>query len=295
MASFLDCVLLQVVVETRVSMALKREMGVFMRILVVEDDAPLASVLVRTLREESYAVDHAADGQEAEWLAFENPYDLILLDLMIPRKDGLSVLKDLRAGGIATPVLILTARDSTSDKVGGLDLGADDYLTKPFSLDELLARVRALLRRQPAEPVSIIEAGPLKIDTTRKEVRRDDKRIELTAKEYALLEYLARHAGSVLSRTQLSEHVWDMNFEPTSNVVDVYIGYLRNKIDRPFDFPIIKTLRGHGYMIDTTNAHPSTGAAAEHSSHGEHASTGEGHEAPTTTAAAPEVSSGAHA
>jgi len=221
-----------------------------MRILVVEDDAPLASILVRTLREESYAVDHAADGQEAEWLAFENPYDLIVLDLMIPRKDGLTVLKEIRAGGIVAPVLILTAKDSTADKVAGLDVGADDYLTKPFSLDELTARVRALLRRQSTEPVTVIEAGPLKIDTSRKEVRREDKLIDLTAKEYALLEYLARHAGSVLSRTQLSEHVWDMNFEPTSNVVDVYIGYLRNKVDRPFGYPIIKTLRGHGYMID---------------------------------------------
>ena len=221
-----------------------------MRILVVEDDAPLASILVRTLREESYAVDHAADGQEAEWLAFENPYDLIILDLMIPRKDGLSVLKELRAGGIAAPVLILTAKDSTADKVAGLDVGADDYLTKPFSLDELTARVRALMRRQTSDPVTVIEAGPLKIDLSRKEVRREDKLIDLTAKEYALLEYLARHAGSVLSRTQLSEHVWDMNFEPTSNVVDVYIGYLRNKVDRPFAYPIIRTLRGHGYMID---------------------------------------------
>lgn len=224
-----------------------------MRILVVEDDAPLASILVRTLREESYAVDHAADGQEAEWLGFENPYDLILLDLMIPRKDGISVLKTLRGGGVKSPVLILTAKDATEDVVKGLDAGADDYLTKPFSLDELTARVRALLRRQPSEPVSVIEAGPLKIDTSRKEVTRDGKRIDLTAKEYALLEYLARHAGTVLSRTQLSEHVWDMNFEPTSNVVDVYIGYLRNKVDRPFGTPIIRTLRGHGYMIDVTN------------------------------------------
>lgn len=222
-----------------------------MRILVVEDDAPLASILVRTLREESYAVDHAADGQEAEWLAFENPYDLIILDLMIPRKDGLSVLRDLRKGGISAPVLILTAKDATADKVAGLDVGADDYLTKPFSLDELTARVRALMRRQGTDPVTVIEAGPLKIDTSRKEVTREGQVIELTAKEYALLEYLARHAGTVLSRTQLSEHVWDMNFEPTSNVVDVYIGYLRNKVDRPFSFPIIKTLRGHGYMIDS--------------------------------------------
>jgi DNA-binding response OmpR family regulator len=221
-----------------------------MRILVVEDDAPLASILVRTLREESYAVDHAADGQEAEWLAFENPYDLILLDLMLPRKNGMDVLKTLRDGGITAPVLILTAKDTKEDVVKGLDRGADDYLTKPFNLEELLARVRALLRRQTGEPTTVIEAGPLKIDTTRKEVTREETTIHLTAKEYALLEYMARHAGKVLSRTQLSEHVWDMNFEPSSNVVDVYIGYLRSKVDKPFEVPLIKTVRGHGYMLD---------------------------------------------
>ena len=221
-----------------------------MRILVVEDDAPLASILLRTLREESYAVDHAPDGQEAEWLAFENPYDLIILDLMLPRKNGMEVLKTLRDGGLATPVLILTARDAKEDVVKGLDRGADDYLTKPFNLDELLARVRALLRRQTGELATVIEAGELRIDPSRKEVTREGQIIHLTAKEYALLEYMARHAGTVLSRTQLSEHVWDMNFEPTSNVVDVYIGYLRNKVDRPFDLPLIKTVRGHGYMLD---------------------------------------------
>lgn len=237
-----------------------------MRILVVEDDAPLRSILVRALREESYAVDEAADGQEAEWLAFENPYDLIVLDLMLPRKHGLEVLKSLRDGGVNSPVLILTARDSKEDVVKGLDKGADDYLTKPFDLDELLARVRALFRRQPAEVKTVIEAGPLRIDPSRKEVTRDGQPIRLTAKEYALLEYLARHAGTVLSRTQLSEHVWDMNFEPTSNVVDVYIGYLRNKVDRPFDYPLIKTVRGHGYMLDVPEdaaARGVSGAQAE--------------------------------
>ena len=221
-----------------------------MRILVVEDDAPLASILVRTLREESYAVDQASDGQEAEWLAFENPYDLIVLDLMLPRKNGLEVLKTIRDGGVKTPVLVLTARDAKEDVVVGLDKGADDYLTKPFNLDELLARTRALLRRQSGDPATRIEAGPVAIDPSRKEVKRDGKVIQLTAKEYALLEYMARHAGTVLSRTQLSEHVWDMNFEPTSNVVDVYIGYLRNKVDKPFEAPLIKTVRGHGYMLD---------------------------------------------
>jgi DNA-binding response OmpR family regulator len=225
-----------------------------MRILVVEDDAPLASILVRTLREESYAVDQAFDGQEGEWLAFENPYDLIVLDLMLPRKNGLDVLKSLREGGVNTPVLILTARDTKEDVVAGLDRGADDYLTKPFDLDVLLARVRALFRRPEANETvgSVITAGPLEIDPSRKEVFREGKLIPLTAKEYALTEYLARHAGNVLSRTQLSEHVWDMNFEPTSNVVDVYVGYLRAKIDKNFSYPIIKTIRGHGYMLDNS-------------------------------------------
>ncbi len=221
-----------------------------MRILVVEDDKALSSLLVRALREESYAVDLAQDGQEAEWLAYENPYDAIVLDLMLPIKDGLTVLRNLRAGGISTPVLILTAKDTTQDVVKGLDEGGDDYLKKPFSLDELLARVRALLRRKDTEVATVIEVGPIKIDPSKKMVTRDGKPIELTAKEYALMEYFGRNAGVVLSRTQLSEHVWDMNFEPTSNVVDVYVGYLRNKIDKPWETNYIKTMRGHGYMLD---------------------------------------------
>ncbi len=225
-----------------------------MRLLVVEDDRALASLLVRALREESYAVDLAQDGQEAEWLAFENPYDVIVLDLMLPVKDGITVLKNIRAGGISTPVLILTAKDSTDDIVRGLDEGGDDYLKKPFSLDELLARVRALLRRKDTEVATVIDVGPIRIDPARKQVTREGKPIDLTAKEYALMEYFGRNAGVVLSRTQLSEHVWDMNFEPTSNVVDVYVGYLRNKIDKPWESNYIKTMRGHGYMLDIDNS-----------------------------------------
>lgn len=221
-----------------------------MRVLVVEDDPALSNLLVRALREESYAVDLAQDGQEAEWLAFENPYDVIVLDLMLPIKDGVTVLKNLREGGIETPVLILTAKDSKDDVINGLDHGGDDYLTKPFSLDELLARIRALLRRQSAVSSTILEIGPIRIDPAKKQVTRDGQFIELTAKEYALMEYFGRNAGVVLSRTQLSEHVWDMNFEPTSNVVDVYVGYLRNKVDKAWGSNYIKTMRGHGYMFD---------------------------------------------
>ena len=223
-----------------------------MRLLIVEDDSALGNLLCRTLREESYAVDYAADGQEAEWLAFENPYDMIILDIMLPVKDGLTVLKNIRDGGIQCPVLLLTAKDSTEDVVAGLDGGADDYLTKPFSIEELLARVRTLLRRKASSTSVVMEVGPIKIDPARREVTRDGVKIDLTAKEYALMEYFARNAGVVLSRTQLSEHVWDMNFEPTSNVVDVYVGYLRNKIDKSWGSQFIKTMRGHGYMFDVS-------------------------------------------
>jgi DNA-binding response OmpR family regulator len=220
------------------------------RILVVEDDTPLADILLRSLREESYAVDYALDGQEAEWMAFENPYDLIILDLMLPRKDGITVLQNLREGGVKSPILILTARDTTDDRVKGLDSGADDYLTKPFSLEELTARIRALLLRKETFVPSILEVGSLKIDPSRKEVTIAGTKVEFTAKEYGLLEYFARNAGRVLTRTQLSEHVWDVNFEPTSNVVDVYVGYLRTKINRVLQTSLIKTVRGHGYMLD---------------------------------------------
>lgn len=222
-----------------------------MRILVVEDDRAIASVLERSLKEESYAVDVASDGIEGEWLAMENNYDCIILDVMLPRKDGFAVLSTLRSSGIETPVLMLTAKDQTQDKIHGLDKGADDYLTKPFSLDELFARVRALLRRKQNDYVgTVMEVGHLKIDPSRREVTRAGQKIDLTTKEYSLLEYLARNAGTVVTRNQLSEHVWDMNFEPNSNVVDVYIGYLRSKIDKGFDDAMIRTVRGHGYMLD---------------------------------------------
>jgi len=222
-----------------------------MRVLVVEDDMVIANLLQRALREESYAVDLAHDGIEGEWLATENPYDLIILDVMLPRKDGVAVLQTIRSAGIKSPVLMLTARDEIKDKVTGLDGGADDYMTKPFSLDELLARARSLLRRRTTDySGSIIEVGHLKIDPARKEVSRAGQLIELTGKEYALIEYMARNAGKVVSRSELSDHVWDMDFEPNSNVVDVYVGYLRSKIDKGFDVPMLRTIRGHGYMLE---------------------------------------------
>ncbi len=228
-----------------------------MRVLLVEDDQAMSDLLIRVLRDESYAVDHAADGQEAEWLAFENPYDLIILDIMIPRKDGLSVLKAIRQGGIVTPVMLLTARDGTEDIVRGLDLGADDYATKPVAIEELLARARALIRRKDKITSASLEAGPIVINPARREVLIEGKVVDLTVKEYALLEYFVRNAGTVLGRTQLSEHVWDMNFEPTSNVVDVYVGYLRSKIQLAIGDKLIKTVRGHGYMLDINNSLPS--------------------------------------
>jgi DNA-binding response OmpR family regulator len=222
-----------------------------MRILVVEDDMVIANLLQRALREESYAVDLAHDGIEGEWLATENPYDLIILDIMLPRKDGVAVLQTIRAAGVKSPVLMLTARDEVRDKVTGLDGGADDYMTKPFSLDELLARCRSLMRRRSNDYAgAVLEVGHLKIDPARREVSRAGQLIELTTKEYALVEYLARNAGKVVSRTELSEHVWDMDFEPSSNVVDVYVGYLRSKIDKGFEIPMLKTVRGHGYMLE---------------------------------------------
>ncbi len=222
-----------------------------MRVLVVEDDMVIANLLQRALREESYAVDLAHDGIEGEWLAMENPYDLIILDVMLPRKDGIAVLNTLRESAVKVPVLMLTARDEVKDKVSGLDGGADDYMTKPFSLDELLARTRSLLRRRSNDySGAVLEVGHLKIDPARKEVSRAGQVIELTSKEYALIEYMARNSGKVVSRSELSEHVWDMDFEPSSNVVDVYVGYLRSKIDKGFEIPMIKTVRGHGYMLE---------------------------------------------
>ena len=220
-----------------------------MRVLVVEDEVKMAGLLKRALEEEGYAVDVASDGREALWLGTENPYDAIVLDVMLPELDGFAVCRGLREAGRWSPVLMLTARDGVSDRVAGLDAGADDYLTKPFSLAELLARIRALVRRGAVERPAILRAGDLTLDPASKAVARDATAIELNAKEFALLEYLMRHPGEVLARTRLIEHVWDFAYEGDSNVVDVYVRYVRNKVDRPFRRDSIETVRGVGYRL----------------------------------------------
>ncbi len=220
-----------------------------MRVLVVEDETKMAALLQRGLREEGYAVDVAADGREALWLATENPYDAIVLDVMLPDLDGFEVSRKLREAGKWSPVLMLTARDAVHDRVAGLDAGADDYLTKPFSFAELLARLRALLRRGAPDRPAVLQLGDLTLDPATRRVTRNGTPIELTAREFALLEYLMRHPGEVLSRTRLIEHVWDFAFEGDSNVVDVYVRYLREKVDRPFRRDSIETVRGAGYRL----------------------------------------------
>jgi two-component system OmpR family response regulator len=225
-----------------------------MRVLVVEDEVKMAGLLKRALEEEGYAVDVAGRGEDALWFGTENPYDAIVLDVMLPDFDGFEVSRRLREAGRWSPVLMLTARDAVADRVAGLDAGADDYLTKPFSFAELLARLRALVRRGAAERPPVLRVGDLELDPARRIVTRNGSSIDLTAREFALLEYLMRHAGEVLTRTQLIEHVWDFAYDGDSNVVDVYIRYLRNKVDRPFGRDSIKTVRGAGYRFDEDGA-----------------------------------------
>jgi len=220
-----------------------------MKILVVEDEERVAHFIQKGLKEEGHAVDVSYDGEDGEFLAEINDYDLIILDLMLPKKNGLTVCRELRATGVATPVLMLTARDSVEDKVRGLDAGADDYLAKPFAFEELLARVRALLRRQSDNKSPVLSMADLTLDPISRRVCRADKPIRLTTKEYALLEYLLRNPGKVLSRTLIGEHVWDMNFDPESNVIDVYISHLRSKIDKHSEVHLLHTLRGQGYLL----------------------------------------------
>jgi two-component system, OmpR family, response regulator len=225
------------------------------RVLVVEDETKMAGLLQRGLREEGYAVDVAGNGREALWLATENPYDAIVLDVMLPDLDGFEVCRKLREAGRWSPVLMLTARDAVHDRVAGLDAGADDYLTKPFSFAEFLARLRALFRRGTPDRPTVLENGDLILDPATRRVARDGRAIDLTAREFALLEYLMRHPGEVLSRTRLIEHVWDFAFEGDSNVVDVYIRYLREKVDRPFGRDSIETVRGAGYRLREEPGH----------------------------------------
>ena len=220
-----------------------------MRVLVVEDEKKLAGLLARGLREEGYAADIAERGEEALWMANAVAYDAILLDVMLPGLDGFAICKRLREGGVWSPVLMLTARDAVYDLVTGLDAGADDYLSKPFSFEELLARIRSLTRRAPVERPAVIAVGDLRLDPGAHRAWRGDAELGLSAKEFALLELFMRRPGSVLSRGQLLEGAWDMAFESRSNVVDVYVRYLREKIDRPFGCESIETVRGVGYRL----------------------------------------------
>jgi two-component system OmpR family response regulator len=231
-----------------------------MRVLVVEDEPEMASVLRRGLIEDGYAVDVAVDGEEGWWYASEFPYDAVVLDAGLPRRDGFTLLRDLRAAESWVPVLVLTARDAVQDRVRGLDLGADDYLTKPFAFGELLARLRALLRRGARPRPVVLSVGDLRLDPARRCVHRGGVEIALTAKEFGVLECFMRRPGEVLSRSQLIEQVWDEQFDNDSNVVDVYVASLRSKIDRPFGTHLFQTVRGVGYRM--TDGRGESGAGA---------------------------------
>jgi len=221
-----------------------------MRILVVEDDRKVASFIRQGLVEEGHTVETAADGDSALKLLVEGePYDLIVLDVMLPGRDGFAVLKSARQAGVHAPVIMLTARDNVADKVTGLDLGADDYLAKPFAFEELLARVRALFRRRSERRAPVLRLADLTLDPATRKVERAGRRIELTTREWALLEYFMRNTGRILTRSMLVQHVWGLDFDPESNIVDVYVGYLRRKIDGPQERKLFHTIRGAGYVL----------------------------------------------
>tara|TARA_B100000686_G_scaffold346131_1_gene432056 strand:- start:358 stop:1023 length:666 start_codon:yes stop_codon:yes gene_type:complete len=219
-----------------------------MRVLIVEDEKKVVGFIKKGLEEELYAVDAAEDGEEGLTMAEDNSYDLIVLDIMLPKIDGLEVLSRLRKKNINTPIILLTAKDSVEDKVTGLNLGADDYLTKPFAFSELLARVRSLLRRG-SDGKTILKVSDLTLDLVRHKVKRNEEEIELTGKEYSLLEYFMRNPGKVLTRTMIAEHVWDYNFDTFTNVIDVYVNHLRKKIDKNYSQKLLHTLRGVGYVM----------------------------------------------
>ncbi|HEX9027570.1 MAG TPA: response regulator transcription factor [Anaerolineales bacterium] len=220
-----------------------------MRILLVEDNRRLNNSLRMSLVDDGYAVDSAYDGEEAEELAELTPYDAIVLDIMLPKKDGIEVCRDLRDQRINTPILMLTARDAVEDRVRGLDSGADDYLVKPFALDELRARLRALLRREASDKTGLLKVGDLSLDPATHFVQRGEKTIDLTAKEYALLEYFIRNPNRLITREMAESHIWSYDFEGTSNVVDVYVRRLRRKIDDAFEVKLLETVRGAGYRL----------------------------------------------
>lgn len=220
-----------------------------MRLLVVEDERRLAGIIKRGLIEEGYSVDAAYDGEEGEYMAETTPYDAIVLDIMLPKKDGIEVCKELRRKRVNTPILMLTARDTVEDKVKGLDSGADDYMIKPFAFSELLARLRALTRREALSKTSKLQVGELTMDTLTREVFRGERAIELTVKEYAILEYFMTHPNVVITRTMLEENAWDYEYDSMSNVIDVYIRRLRRKIDNDSEDSLIQTVRGAGYRL----------------------------------------------
>jgi two-component system, OmpR family, response regulator len=236
-----------------------------MRVLVVEDEVKMARALRRGLEQEGYAVDTAGDGEDGLFQGTENPYDVIVLDVMLPKLDGFEVCRRLREAGRWAPVLMLTARDGVGDRIAGLDVGADDYLVKPFSFGELLARLRALLRRSPVERPPVLAAGDVVLDPATHSVTRAGQRVELSVREFGLLEYLLRRPGQVVTRTSILEHCWDVNYDGFSNVVDVYVGYLRKKLEQPFGRPLIRTVRGVGYVLEPTSSdgHAANGSQAE--------------------------------
>lgn len=220
-----------------------------MRLLLIEDETKLAAFVTQGLQEEGYAVDVAHDGRTGLAMALDRVHDLILLDIQLPKLDGLQVLQELRRAKIVIPVLLLTVRATIEDKVLGLDAGADDYLTKPFAFQELVARVRALLRRRTESAPPVLEVADLRLDPARRVVTRGDRSIDLTTREFALLDYFMRHPGRVLTRTMIAEHVWDYHFDSTTNVIDVYVNYLRKKIDADCEPKLLHTVRGAGYVL----------------------------------------------